>query len=398
MPISEFDSRSSSVLTNKALNIACLATLLLFLCAYFIKVSALQISFSEDPWITGDWLINYSGGFVRRGLLGEIILRLSTHFLMPPQQLVIALKIFFYAVFCVSIFLLAVKNGFGLIELILFFSPWSIIFDLNDPLGSGRKELLLLSVFAVYALAIRFDTSNNTQLRKKWSFWFLLITLPVLTLTHEGLFFFYQYFLIFNFLNKKTDRVNLLAVAIPYLISLIVLLVLITSYQGTSGFADQICASLIGLGVDKELCSGAIYYLPGYAYSTHIGFYKNYLPTALLTLVSLMCYGISVLKVKGNNFLIQNIVLVIPTLPLYFVAADWGRWIHITALLIFISIIGAREFYRVKFSEIPPIVIFFICVTPYVYVFHWKLPHFIGEYRSAVVLDQNFAAFIAKFF
>ena len=31
-----------------------------------------RIIFRQNPYITADWLINYQGGYVRRGILGEI--------------------------------------------------------------------------------------------------------------------------------------------------------------------------------------------------------------------------------------------------------------------------------------------------------------------------------------
>ena len=36
-----------------------------------------RIIFRHNPYITADWLINYQGGFVRRGFLGEIFFQLS---------------------------------------------------------------------------------------------------------------------------------------------------------------------------------------------------------------------------------------------------------------------------------------------------------------------------------
>jgi hypothetical protein len=37
--------------------------------AYLYMVVGLQRVAAASPWITGDWLINYADGFVRRGLI-----------------------------------------------------------------------------------------------------------------------------------------------------------------------------------------------------------------------------------------------------------------------------------------------------------------------------------------
>ena len=36
-----------------------------------------RILFRENGYILGDWLINYNGGFVRRGLIGHLFFNLS---------------------------------------------------------------------------------------------------------------------------------------------------------------------------------------------------------------------------------------------------------------------------------------------------------------------------------
>ena len=38
---------------------------------------SIRLSLRENSWIAGDWLINYEGGILRRGLSGEILLFLS---------------------------------------------------------------------------------------------------------------------------------------------------------------------------------------------------------------------------------------------------------------------------------------------------------------------------------
>jgi len=52
----------------------------LILIYVFVKVEYRYFSQVQDgghPWQTGDWLINYQSGFVRRGLIGELFFMLS---------------------------------------------------------------------------------------------------------------------------------------------------------------------------------------------------------------------------------------------------------------------------------------------------------------------------------
>ena len=57
-----------------------------FLLIFFIILSIASImrlfdnAIQLDSWQYGEWLINYNNGFVRRGLIGEIILLISSLF------------------------------------------------------------------------------------------------------------------------------------------------------------------------------------------------------------------------------------------------------------------------------------------------------------------------------
>ena len=50
-------------------------------------------AFRGDPWSHGDWLISYSQGFVRRGLLGEALFNLSELTSVPVGMLVLTTQI-----------------------------------------------------------------------------------------------------------------------------------------------------------------------------------------------------------------------------------------------------------------------------------------------------------------
>ena len=49
-----------------------------------------------DGYVIGDWLINYSPGFVRRGLSGWVMLELSELFSVKPNFMVSLVQAFLY--------------------------------------------------------------------------------------------------------------------------------------------------------------------------------------------------------------------------------------------------------------------------------------------------------------
>ena len=53
-------------------------TAVFLVCVFVWTITLLfLIADRQEPWQMGDWLLNYSSGFVRRGLSGELFLALA---------------------------------------------------------------------------------------------------------------------------------------------------------------------------------------------------------------------------------------------------------------------------------------------------------------------------------
>ena len=61
-----------------------------------------RIIFRNNPYITADWLINYQGGFVRRGFLGEIFYQINYFTKIDILHLVIFFNIIVIILFFLS--------------------------------------------------------------------------------------------------------------------------------------------------------------------------------------------------------------------------------------------------------------------------------------------------------
>ena len=53
-----------------------------------IPLNLYKNRFYDNSWTVGEWLISYAGGFVRRGLPGEIIHYISTTYSISPILLI----------------------------------------------------------------------------------------------------------------------------------------------------------------------------------------------------------------------------------------------------------------------------------------------------------------------
>ena len=65
----------------------------------------------ENGYILGDWLINYEGGFSRRGFLGELILYLKSFINFDIINLTFVIVITFYLIFIYLLIKLISKSN-----------------------------------------------------------------------------------------------------------------------------------------------------------------------------------------------------------------------------------------------------------------------------------------------
>ena len=350
--------------------------LLVVASAYLYKVVGVQRT-AADPWITGDWLINYAGGFVRRGLIGEFCRRLYLLDGVDPIASLIALKASLYAALCASLIVLAAKRTIGVIDIAILLSPAALPFEVYDPLGSGRKEIALLAVFALYVVTHHFVKSSSGPIQRRWQFWYLLVAFPALTLVHEGLFFFLPFFLAYNWMKRDSiEREGTLVFGIPFTVAAGVLL-LSWVFRGGDGMSAAICVSLRAMSLDPALCGGAVEALD--RYDVYIGGadIARYLGLAIVAFVPLFWYATQALDAsRHGRFVAGSAVAFAATLPLYALSEDWGRWMHVSMVLIFITVLACKDA-SVRLPSRSPMLAVASMVILCVYVSSWQMPHWI---------------------
>ncbi len=154
-------------------------------------------------WAVFDWLTTYDGGFVRRGLSGEIISRLSEITGIAPQEFVFGILVLLYAALGVLMLGLIAKLPDATPALLLLFAPFMLGFEVLTPSGVGRKEILFIAVLAALAFLHARRKSSATSLAPEIT----LAALPFMVLTHEAFFLFSPYVLVFGLLQPcKTTR------------------------------------------------------------------------------------------------------------------------------------------------------------------------------------------------
>lgn len=352
------------------------ARLRLLLTIYIVAVALVTVAFAllnarlAHPWIIGEWLINYGGGFLRRGLLGELLLLAHRGTGLPLVGLTAALQVGLYGLFYASLLPLLRGVRWSLPLLALLLSPATLAFTVLDPPTSVRKEILLFVTLSLLAHAVVSMRPRPWQLGLGLS-----IAGPVLLLTHEGLAAFLPYLSVPVVLYSRGSSApankpppayaSVRIVAVPLLLSALALAAVL-SHPGGREQAQAVCRSVGGGdggqlgGPPGGLCHGAIAYLaltPAQARAETLRAIRFYsyrtrypLPILLTALpICLLFAG----RIRAHQdaaitraLLLATTVALVLSLPLFVVARDWGRWIEIHAtclLLLFLLVERSPE-------------------------------------------------------
>lgn len=362
-----------------------------FMVLFFRAVVKNQIIHKGDSWLAGDWLINYQAGFIRRGLIGEILLGLSKYFSFPLLDSLVILKIGFYLIIFFGLVLITYRKKITITELLLFSSPWALMFEVIDYRGSGRKEIILLAAFIIF---IVLDLYINTRRYPKLSHWrmiYFLVAFPLMLFIHEGLFFFYPIFYFYLFLGNKAKKNHEFSLYfLPIIITMITFVGIYFFRTGESESIRQICRSITKMKVDVSICSGAIESLkfpfPKFDLG---GLFNFYLIPFILATFGTLGYAFVHSQIKEKTKLFHYYFFgFLCTLPLYIVSFDWGRWIHTYVFLYFLVIFVNRE----KDEEVSTFNYrkdILLNAFLLIYIFTWKLKPFVGEDRSLIRITND---------
>lgn len=177
-------------------SITILGVVVVLLRQWYIDICHFPSIFPEiniyESFGISDWLINYQGGFVRRGLAGELFFQL---YQCHPYSVIYAI-IFIDAVSLIilGILLVWLFRRMGLpIWLLLF--PMFLFYSLNGMSGllyARRDSLMLLLAIILFSRFRKFLVSNNTM--DLFVIWGLTV---IILLLYEGIFFSLFPFLVF---------------------------------------------------------------------------------------------------------------------------------------------------------------------------------------------------------
>ncbi|WP_099826716.1 hypothetical protein [Oceaniglobus indicus] len=300
-----------------------------------------------DPWRQGDWLINGGAGAIRRGPFGSAMIALSDLVGASPVGVVVAVQfVLFAAALAILLAVFARLLARPVWALLLTSPAFFVLFWAARPEAGMRKELLAFAAMALM-FAVPARPGGGRLLLCLTS----AVLFVVACVAHEAMAFLAPaYGVLFIVLVRPDRRAAAFRVgALVFVGAIAAAFWFAWTHSGTAD-AGAICAPLLARGADGGLCIGAIEWM---AYD--LGFGRDLLGDLLNKrsgAAFLLAYGLAgvpllyliALHDRWAVMLGLTVVLLVPLLPLYAVAVDWGRWmsLHVTAVGMILMALALR--------------------------------------------------------
>ena len=97
-----------------------------------------------------EWLINYEGGFTKRGLIGQLSIYLSNLFAINLRDSIFVLQILIIGIYFILIYIYLKNLLYNKIFIFAIFTPIFILYPIAEIEVLARKETFVFAYFIAY--------------------------------------------------------------------------------------------------------------------------------------------------------------------------------------------------------------------------------------------------------
>lgn len=317
----------------------------IFIIVSIFFLSKLYISYDVilgDRWAYNNLFINYSAGFVRRGLLGEIFLNVNE--IYNVSALNFFTNIFFIAYFLLIYFfykLLKKYSEHKIFVTAITLSPVLLLFYIYD-----LNVFLSKDIFINIAILFHVFIINRGISEKKYKKFLYFLLIPILTLNilnHENQVFFIPFHLLITlyYFSDKKNKIFTLGNLKPFFILIIPIILILMS----SGSFEKL--SIINNSISKfeaiipNQFAGNLNLAIGGFIKWHFFYHDTYnflrlffcILISLYILYSSFDYFIKNKVLELNNVLLKRyIIIILPSFLIFFIMVDHGRSLNMVSL------------------------------------------------------------------
>jgi len=329
---------------------------ILFLFSVFFLY--LKHDVSNDSTIS-EWLINYEGGFTKRGLIGQLSIYLSNFFTIKLREVIFILQTLMVGVYFILIYQFLKNISYNKIFIFAIFTPIFILYPIAEIEVLARKEIFIFIYFLLYTF-IPIE-------KKTYKFLYKLFLLPVAILIWEPVVFFILFFLFLDLIEneiKKIDRLLFLQIT-SYLPS--ILLALYIALNPISDESHKLMENSL-MENFNESCymSCALLKTKSSIFQQFQGNFDKYSIEIFVRYILIIIIGFGPLFIllfnsslkskvfflnKFKNLLFPYLILLSPIILLFAMGYDWGRWVNISYVFSIISFIYIYKYNLITVSE-----------------------------------------------
>ena len=338
--------------------------------------------------------INYQAGFIRRGLLGEIVWQLNDIFFIEPRILFSYLFLIIYFFQFILFFYLFKKFIISKVFFIfIFFSPSLILFHIYSPDLFFLKDAIIKLVFLFHAF-IFYKFNILKKNKNKYLRYLKLVIIPILffvILTHEYQVFSLSLHILIS-LGTVKNKKEMKEISLIYIPLLIPILLVILFFGNQSQFENlsQIL-SIFNVKLNPYLGGGLYHYVGGFykwhfyyfSYQDFINLFLSFILSFLIFLTLFQYFLEKRIIFFQSNYQKKYLLYFLPVFIPFILTSDHGRNFAFLSfyLVTFFSILKMDIF---KFKK--EIDLFFknifkkytIFIFIFFYIFLWKLDQVAG--------------------
>lgn len=301
-------------------------------------------------WTISEWLINYQGGFTRRGFIGEIVFQFSKIFPTTLRETILLFQLISYLVYFTLIFKFLKKLNINLLLVFAIYSPLFVLYPIAEVEVLARKEIFVFISFLLIA-----NIFEKPKIENRHFFYFALI-LSINTLIWEGVVFYLSFFIMVlivkdKFIFNQSFLIKLILCITPVFI----ILYFIVFFRLTENEVNIMCNSVnecyaamtyLDNNLNSNISEVTSQFKFSYLLRYILIFFIGFLP--LLILMKNSNFKIKT-KMNKNNILSLFILMLLPNIIFYYIAQDWGRWMNISYTL---SLLTYLYLYKNNYIEV----------------------------------------------
>ena len=306
-----------------------------------------------------EWLINYEGGFTKRGIIGQLSIYLSNFFIIKLRDAIFILQTILVGTYFFLIYHFLKNIFYNKIFIFAIFTPIFILYPIAEIEVLARKEIFIF----IYLLVYTFIPIEE----KKYKFYYKFFLFPVAILIWEPVIFFILFFLFLDLIENNIKKINKLFFfqIISYLPS--ILLALYIALNPISEESHNLMRSSLMENFNENCyMSCELLKTKSSIYQQFQGNFDKYSIEIFVRYILIIIIGFGPLFIllfnsklknkiffldKFNNLLFPYLILLSPVIFLFAMGYDWGRWVNISYVISIISFIYIYKYNLITLSE-----------------------------------------------